>query len=193
MDVFGAPRAGLSAEIQTEEHEGNAKRLTEDDAPARGSAQLIRRRFSCLLRRVISRVLFVCTGNFYRSRFAEALFNHEAEGSGLEWRAFSRGLAIHWAEGYLSPYTRAALAARAIDLRHTGPGRMQLSEHDLQAAQRVIALDREEHWPMMREEFPKWADRIEYWDVVDLPFRSSEVALPEIEARVLALLDELSP
>ncbi|HEY0791849.1 MAG TPA: low molecular weight phosphatase family protein [Chthoniobacterales bacterium] len=138
-----------------------------------------------------NRVLFICTGNFYRSRFAEAVFNHLAEKQGLNWRAFSRGLAIHWAEGYLSPYTARALEARQIALRHTGPARVQLSAHDLEDSQRQIALDRAEHYPMMREQFPLWADRIEYWHVVDMPVCSSEVALPEIERNVNALLTEL--
>jgi hypothetical protein len=39
-------------------------------------------------------VLFLCTGNYYRSRFAEALFNSVAGRMGLPWRASSRGLAL---------------------------------------------------------------------------------------------------
>jgi protein-tyrosine phosphatase len=141
---------------------------------------------------VTKRVLFICTANFYRSRFAEAIFNHLAEKQGLSWRAFSRGLAIYWAEGYLSPYTARALEARKIELRHTGPARAQLSAHDLGNSQRQIALDGNEHYPMMREQFPGWADRIEYWHVVDLPVCPSELALPEIEDKVHALVTELS-
>ncbi len=38
-------------------------------------------------------VLFLCTGNYYRSRFAEALFNAVAGKMGLPWKATSRGLA----------------------------------------------------------------------------------------------------
>ncbi|MEJ7592066.1 MAG: low molecular weight phosphatase family protein, partial [Planctomycetaceae bacterium] len=30
-------------------------------------------------------VLFLCTGNYYRSRYAEILFNAKAEEMGLEW------------------------------------------------------------------------------------------------------------
>ena len=37
-------------------------------------------------------VVFVCTGNYYRSRFSEYLFNALAKKSGLQWRATSRGL-----------------------------------------------------------------------------------------------------
>jgi protein-tyrosine-phosphatase len=37
--------------------------------------------------------LFLCTGNFYRSRFAEIFFNWHAEQLEIPWRAYSRGLA----------------------------------------------------------------------------------------------------
>ena len=38
-------------------------------------------------------VLFLCTCNYYRSRFAEIVFNHKARKAGLDWQATSRGLA----------------------------------------------------------------------------------------------------
>src|SRR5947199_205561 len=49
-------------------------------------------------------VLFLCTGNYYRSRFAEVLFNSVAGKMGLTWRASSRGLA------YLHRYHEGTLA-----------------------------------------------------------------------------------
>ena len=42
----------------------------------------------------VKTVLFLCTGNYYRSRFAEELFNHEAGRAGLYWTAQSRGFAL---------------------------------------------------------------------------------------------------
>ena len=39
------------------------------------------------------KVLFLCTGNYYRSRFAEMLFNALASRKDLDWTADSRGLA----------------------------------------------------------------------------------------------------
>ncbi len=136
------------------------------------------------------RLLFICTGNFYRSRFAEAVFNHLAETRGLHWWAFSRGLAIHWAEGYISEFTRQALAVRKIELRHTGAGRVQLSEADLRSADLIIALKDEEHRPMLTNMFPEWTSKIVFWDVSDLP-HSPDVALPAIEKEVWKLADEL--
>ena len=141
---------------------------------------------------VNNRILFICTGNYYRSRFAEAVFNHHAELSHIPWTAFSRGLAVHLAEGQLSPLTLQALGERKIELRHTGIDRNQLSESDLLYSGRQIALDRNEHLVMMRGQFPDWADRIEYWDVPDALFESPAKALPEIERRTLELLKEVS-
>ena len=39
-------------------------------------------------------ILFLCTGNFYRSSFAEIYFNWLAPREKLLWRADSRGLAL---------------------------------------------------------------------------------------------------
>ena len=143
-------------------------------------------------RGVTKKVLFICTGNFYRSRFAEAVFNFHADQRKLPWQAYSRGLAIHWADGFLSPFTEAALSERQIPVRHTGPGRIQLTEKDLESADLRIALDRAEHLDMMEQQFPNWTQRIEYWDVPDMPAALPGVALPSIESQILHLLDRLA-
>jgi protein-tyrosine phosphatase len=138
------------------------------------------------------RVLFICTGNFYRSRFAEAVFNYHAEQREIPWAAFSRGLAVHLVEGYLSTFTTEALSTRRIELRHTGTGRIQLSEEDLLQSNYRIAMDRSEHLQMMLNQFPTWANQIDYWDVADMPYRSSIEALPEIELKVMQLLEKVA-
>ena len=137
------------------------------------------------------KVLFICTGNFYRSRFAEGVFNFHADKRNLGWQAYSRGLAIHWAEGILSPFTAAALSARQIPVTYTGPTRIQLTEKDLESADLIIAMDRNEHLLMMEEQFPSWSQRIEYWEVQDMPMSLPDVALPAIESKIFYLLDHL--
>ncbi len=145
------------------------------------------------LKNMESRVLFICTGNYYRSRFAEAVFNHLAEARGLPWRAFSRGLAIHLVppEFLLSPHTHEHLAAREIDVRHTAPGRAQLSEEDLSSAEIVVALKDDEHRPMIRTQFPDWEDRIIFWDIADQPEQRPNEGLAATERMVERLIADL--
>lgn len=137
------------------------------------------------------RVLFLCTGNYYRSRFAEAVFNYHAARGQLGWSAFSRGLAVHLVEGDLSPHTAAALHRRNIPLQHTSTTRVQLAEQDLETAQRIIALDEAEHRPLLRELFPAWGAQVVFWDVCDAHLTAPEEALPCIERYVLQLIEEL--
>ncbi|WP_309397217.1 low molecular weight phosphatase family protein [Cerasicoccus maritimus] len=139
------------------------------------------------------RVLFICTGNYYRSRFAEGLFNHLASERNLPWWAYSRGLNINWIidNSQISPFTAQALRERNIDFSHTGSRRMPLSGIDLRSADRIVALKRDEHYPMLVHQFPGWEKRVEYWTVHDVDLATPEMALAEIEGHVRHLLDEL--
>ena len=56
-------------------------------------------------------VLFLCTGNYYRSRFAEILFNSVAGKMGLAWRASSRGLALERGVNNVGPMAVEAITA----------------------------------------------------------------------------------
>jgi protein-tyrosine phosphatase len=137
-------------------------------------------------------VLFLCTGNYFRSRFAEALFNHLANEAGLDWEAFSRGLAIHLVDGDLSPHTEEALHARRIDKKHTGSSRVQVSIDDFHKADMIIAVRDTEHRPMMRQLFPEWAPNITYWEVRDIDESDPQASLAIIEELIKELIHSLS-
>ncbi len=135
-------------------------------------------------------VLFLCTGNYYRSRFAEVLFNHLAERSQLPWFADSRGLALERGIHNVGP-----MASEAVEtLQRLGVGvephceRMPraLSVSDLERANRIVALKRDEHLPLLVERFPPWVNRVEYWHIEDEPG-----VLPLIERAVRDLLARL--
>jgi protein-tyrosine phosphatase len=140
-------------------------------------------------------ILFICTGNYYRSRFAEELFNHLARARGMDWRADSRGLALHlgiFNVGPISPATAIALKKMGIPLSDPLRGPRDLTEEDLRSSARVIALKEAEHRPLMTERFPAWPDRVEYWHIDDLDQISASQALAQIEQQVRQLLDELA-
>jgi protein-tyrosine phosphatase len=140
-----------------------------------------------------SQLLFICTGNYYRSRFAEALFNHLATREGLGWRAFSRGLQVADApeQPPYSPFTREGLISRGVPLELVAPRKQALTEPDLKRADRIVALKEAEHRPMMRQAFPAWEAHLEYWGVHDLDASGPLEALALIEEHVGALAAEL--
>ena len=141
-------------------------------------------------------VLFVCTGNYYRSRFAEMFFNALAAKYGLPWKAVSRGLATGLGAsnvGPISPLVLAKLNRLGIPTEAQIRMPIQLKRTDLEQADLVIALDAAEHGPRLRRQFAQWADRIEYWNVPDLHLMGSEEALSQIEKNVTALVQQLQP
>jgi protein-tyrosine phosphatase len=139
------------------------------------------------------RVLFLCSGNYYRSRFAEILFNWHARERGLKWAADSRGLALdRMNNGPISRYTKSCLAARGILSDTCDRLPLDATEADFAAAQRVIAVKEAEHRQLVESRFAKWRDRVEYWHIHDLDCASPEEAIPLLEREVLSLLDRLA-
>lgn len=135
-------------------------------------------------------VLFLCTGNYYRSRYAEIFFNHLAAKKQLNWQADSRGLEANTGQniGPISTFTLKYLANQGIQLNEPIRFPMQLEEKDLQAAGLIVAVNRVEHKPMMKKYFPAWTEKITYWDVADLDITDSENALSAIEEQIYLII-----
>ena len=147
-----------------------------------------------MIRPVAQTVLFLCTGNYYRSRFAEELFNHKAAATGTPWQAQSRALAIERGAnnvGPLSPFAIHGLAARGCSAREGGRMPLQCAAADLETAHRIIALNEPEHRPLVRTRFPEWESRVQFWQVEDVEYVRPEVALAAIEKQIDALLGAL--
>src|SRR6266568_6193070 len=130
-----------------------------------GSSQMGQRRHKI--------VLFLCTGNHYRSRFAEILFNFVAGRMGLPWKAFSRGLALERGVNNVGPMAVSAIKAlealgvRAADAVTRLP--TQVTSDDLERAALIVALKHAEHLPLLQERFPAWAEKAEFCHVEDAP------------------------
>lgn len=133
----------------------------------------------------------MCTGNYYRSRFSEILFNKLAGDYGVALRAESRGLVtslITEDMGCLSPHAIRGLEKRHIPFQSYLRRPIQVQEKDLAAANMVVALDEREHRPLVEKMHPRWADRISYWQVADIQDVPPDIALDKLERNVRLLL-----
>lgn len=136
-------------------------------------------------------ILFVCTGNFYRSRFSEIYFNHLAMQRGLAVHAFSRGLQVYKGrnKGPIAKETINFLGHLGIPYQ-TSNMPVQCMEEDLLLANSIILMDREEHYPMMVKYFPHWKERVKYWSFQDVQHIAPDQMLPELEERVRNLVEK---
>ncbi len=138
-------------------------------------------------------ILFLCSGNYYRSRFAEIFFNHHAQQRGLPWRASSRGLALDPLNvGPISRYTVERLASQGIAVEGDRFP-LDVTQQDFDAAFHVVAVKEAEHRPLIRQRFPTILDRVEFWQVHDVDCAGPEVAMPPLEREVLGLMGRLVP
>ena len=141
------------------------------------------------------RILFLCSGNYYRSRFAELLFNHLVEAQKLKFLADSAGL---WPEcsahnpGPMSPHTIAALAERGVPLPAVLRAPRDVQRADVADSFLTVAVKDSEHRPLVMHLFPELLDRVEFWHIDDVGDAPPSVAIPMIESHVRALVQRLA-
>jgi protein-tyrosine phosphatase len=141
----------------------------------------------------MKRVLFLCTGNYYRSRFAEHLFNDRARTAGLDWEASSRALAIERGKdnvGPMSIHAIEALAERGVRVSAERPP-LPCTVEDLCSADLTIAVQEAEHRPLLSKRFAGWDRRVTYWHVQDIEYETPANALAEIDRHVEQLITSL--
>ncbi len=139
-------------------------------------------------------ILFLCTGNYYRSRFAELLFNHLAPQNGLPWLATSRGLALELGAHNVGPIaveTVERLTLRGVALPDETRFPLPVLESDLAESDHIVALKRDEHLPLMERSFPRWVERVEFWRVHDRDVALPDETFDDIERNLTELIDRL--
>jgi len=137
-------------------------------------------------------VLFLCTGNYYRSRYAEIVFNWNALRTGLAWQAGSRALDPNPANyGPMSRHTMAALRGLGIPYEPYLRFPLLAAGTDFETAEYIVAVKEKEHRPLIEQKFPTWLDRVEFWNVHDLDCAEPEKALPQLHQLVLTLANRL--
>jgi protein-tyrosine phosphatase len=131
-------------------------------------------------------ILFICTGNHYRSRFAEALFNQKAREAQLAWKAVSRGLRLLPSQEGISPLAQRELIQRGVPRELYQGAPKALTKKDLEKSDYIVLMDEAEHRSMLETQFPTRDDRkIHYWHISEAgrmdPSRACETMSGGIE------------
>lgn len=145
-----------------------------------------------------SRILFLCTGNYYRSRFAEEYFNHRSPVVAPDWVASSRGLRplpdVGGASGNPGPISIHALTflnLYQIKAQNLFRYPLQVSGEELASADRIIALSEREHKPMMTALHEAFERRVQYFDIDDIDVDEPARAIPKLVHCLDHLMREL--
>jgi len=141
------------------------------------------------------RVLFLCSGNYYRSRFCEEHFNHHAAAGRLGWQAISRALLPKPATrnpGPMSPFAVEYLRQRGIRPINHLRLPLEVTEFDWNTSDVLIAMNDAQHRPLVESAWPRHAARVRYWTVADLDELAPAPALHRLQRYVTSLVDELA-
>ena len=140
-----------------------------------------------------TKLLFLCTGNYYRSRFAEIYFNHLARKTGLNWWSYSRGLKHAWSgnPGPIAPSAAIRLFRKGIVSWQFLRFPIRTVESDFSQSDMVIALKESEHRRYIKDHFNQWTDTTHYWEIHDVDVDPPSKTLPILENQLENLVRDL--
>lgn len=143
----------------------------------------------------MKKILFLCTGNYYRSRYSEEYFNHYSKQLNLGWTADSKGIMREFkGNGNVGPIAKHTLAELTKhDIQALGSSRYPayVYENDLHNFDRTIAVSLDEHKPMLEALWPDSLQKVEYFDVEDLHIEGFHTALPRLTKHLDILIKSL--
>ena len=128
----------------------------------------------------MKKVLFICTGNYFRSKFAEIYFNFKK--ANTDWIAFSRGFDISNVKntGPISFYSINKLNELDIVIPEQINMPELLTEQDLLQSEIIIALNELEHRTFIKKQFPLWENKIVFWSIKDLYEEDAKISLNKL-------------
>lgn len=150
----------------------------------------------------MKKILFLCTGNYYRSRFAEEYVNHSIQQkipSLNNWIAISAGLARDITptrnKGPISPYTLNTLKKLfnidPSNTPHLNRSPISVEIQDLEKADLIIALNKKEHESMVNIFFPSYKEKIKYLNIPDVDIEYASIAIEQLIIELDNLISNL--
>ena len=137
------------------------------------------------------RVLFICTGNFFRSRYAEAHFNCMCDWNKCSHYAVSAGVTIDPQIGPISTYSLYRMVERGIDAKFASPHAKRLYKGDIEEADIALCMYEKEHKPMMKLFFEDIENKIVYFNIPDINENSPNKSLDMVETEVNNLFNTI--
>jgi len=141
------------------------------------------------------KVLFLCTGNYYRSRLAEEFLRARARVKGIDLSTDSAALGIVPNPINVGPMRREAidyLEQNGIHSASVMRFPRKCTAGDLDSSEIVIGLNKPEHQWMVEEQFPGLAVQVRYWNVPDMEEDPGLIGPGLIRANVDSLLEEIA-
>ena len=138
----------------------------------------------------MKKYLFICTKNFYRSRFAESYFNYLSNRYEVDAMSKSAGLKIHLAdekaskEGEISLIAKNKLDSMGISSEFYSKKREKLTEKMLENSDYIIVMDEDEHFSMFLEHFPKYIKKVIFYRAKDIEHCDADITLNYIKKMI---------
>lgn len=127
----------------------------------------------------MKKILFVCTANWYRSRFAEEYFRHLVNIFNLDIHVSSAGFEITTGDeaagrlGEISPLTKFKLKSLGI-FKEDNPlvsikNRSQITEDHFRYFDKIVILDMDEHKKYLNS-YSIDHNKLLFWNIKDIQF-----------------------
>ncbi|MDD4872434.1 MAG: low molecular weight phosphatase family protein [Kiritimatiellae bacterium] len=143
------------------------------------------------------KVLFLCTGNFYRSRLAEELLRFYSEDQGIDLVSDSAALGDIPNPINIGPISQEALrylgqlGKKPEYFLQRYPKKCTVA--DIISADIIIGLNEREHKRWFEEQFPDFTLKcVQYWHVPDVEEDPDKVGPELMDKNVRELLKDLS-